>query len=122
MPIELDRLRALCMALPEVEERDSHGTPTWFVRGKRTFATFADHHHGARYSFWCAAPPGMQEAMVGSEPERFFRPPYVGPRGWIGVYLDVPLDWDEIADIIETAYRAIAPPKLVAKLVGPASS
>ena len=113
---ELAQLRALCLALPEVEERISHGEPTWFIKGKRSFATFADHHHGARFSFWCAAPPGLQEALVGSEPSKFFRPPYVGPRGWLGVYLDVPLDWSELGELIETAYRAVAPAKLAAQL------
>jgi hypothetical protein len=109
-PIEL--LREICLALPEVEERLSHGEPTWFIRGKRSFVMFADHHHGARLAFWCAAPPGGQEALVGSEPDRFFRPPYVGPRGWLGVYLDIDLDWDEIRAIVEEAYRTVAPAKL----------
>ena len=112
----LDRLRALCLALPEVTERLSHGEPTWFVRGKRTFVTFADHHHDDRLAFWCAAPPGAQQQMVETEPERFFRPPYVGPRGWLGVRLDVSVDWDEIAQIVVDAYRTIAPAKLVAQL------
>jgi hypothetical protein len=112
----LDRLRALCLALPEVTERLSHGESTWFVRGKRTFVTFADHHHDDRLAFWCAAPPGVQQQMVETEPERFFRPPYVGPRGWLGVRLDVSPDWDEIAQIVVDAYRTIAPAKLVAQL------
>ena len=86
----LDALRRLCLALPETTERRSHGEPTWFVRGKTTFVTYADHHHDDRLAFWCAAPPGTQEALVASDPERFFRPPYVGHRGWLGVYLDVP--------------------------------
>jgi hypothetical protein len=112
----LDRLRALCLALPEVTERVSHGEPTWFVRGKRTFVMFADRHHDDRLAFWCAAPPGAQQQMVETEPERFFRPPYVGPRGWLGVRLDVTADWDEIAEIVVDAYRTIAPPKLIAQL------
>lgn len=112
----LERLRALCLALPETTERQSHGEPTWFVRGKKTFVMFADHHHDDRLGFWCAAPPGVQEELVGEEPERFFRPPYVGHRGWLGVYLDVPVDWDEIAEIVEDAFRAVAPKKLVAAL------
>ena len=77
----IDRLRELCLALPEVTERPSHGEPTWFIRGKATFVTFADHHHDDRLAFWCAAPPGAQAALVGSDPERFFVPPYVGHRG-----------------------------------------
>ncbi len=114
----LPKLRKLCLALPEVTERLSHGEPTWFVRGKKVFVMYADHHHDDRVSFSCAAPPGAQHAMVRSEPERFFVPPYVGGRGWLGVYLDVTVDWDEIADIVEDAYRMIAPKKLVAELDG----
>jgi hypothetical protein len=113
---QLERLRALCLALPETTERLSHGEPTWFVRGKKTFVTFADHHHDDRLAFWCAAPPGAQQELVDAEPGRFFRPPYVGHRGWLGVYLDVPVDWPEIAEIVEDAYRQIAPKSLVAKL------
>ncbi|HEY2175602.1 MAG TPA: MmcQ/YjbR family DNA-binding protein [Mycobacteriales bacterium] len=112
----LERLRTLCLGLPEVTERLSHGEPTWFVRGKKTFVMFADHHHDDRLAFWCAAPPGAQEAVVGSEPDRYFRPPYVGPRGWLGVWLDVPVDWGEIADLVDDAYRAVAPKRLIADL------
>lgn len=112
----LDRLRAICLALPEVSERLSHGEPAWFVRGKKTVATYADHHHDDRLAFWCPAPPGVQEELVSTEPDRFFRPPYVGPSGWIGVYLDVEVDWDEITEIVREAYRKVAPKKLVAQL------
>jgi hypothetical protein len=104
------------MALPAVEERLSHGEPTWFVQGKRTFVTFANHHHDDRVAFWCAAPPGAQEVLVGAAPDRFFRPPYVGVRGWLGVYLDVPVDWSEIASIVDDAYRTVAPKRLIASL------
>ncbi len=112
----LDRLRALCLALPEATERLSHGEPTWFVRGKTTFVMYADHHHDDRVAFWCAAPEGAQATLVQLHSQRFFRPPYVGPRGWLGVWLDVPVDWDEIADLVTGAYRTVAPKKLVAKL------
>jgi hypothetical protein len=112
----LNRLRDLCLALPETTERLSHGEPTWFIRDKKTFVTFADHHHDDRLAFWCAAPPGDQQTMVQSDPERFFIPPYVGHRGWIGVYVDVPNDWNEIREIVEDAYRAVAPQRLVAEL------
>jgi hypothetical protein len=110
----LPRLRALCLALPEVTEKLSHGEPTWFVR--KTFVMYANHHHDDRLAFWCAAPPGVQEELVAQAPERFFRPPYVGHRGWLGVYLDVPQDWTEIAEIVQDAYRTVAPKKLVARL------
>jgi hypothetical protein len=112
----LDQLRALCMALPEVTERLSHGEPAWFVQGKKTFVTFADHHHDDRLAFWCAAPEGAQESLVSAYPRRYFRPPYVGVRGWLGVYLDVPVDWDEVAAVVEGAYRVVAPAKLTALL------
>ncbi len=115
----LGRLRALCLALPEVTERLSHGEPTWFVRGKKTFVTLSDHHHDDRFGFWCAAEPGAQEALVAADPVRYFRPPYVGHRGWLGVYLDVPsVDWDEIAELVIDAYRAVAPKRLLALLDG----
>jgi hypothetical protein len=112
----LERLRQLCLALPETTERLSHGEPTWFVRGKKTFVMYANHHHDDRLGFWCAAPDGAQEALVGSDPERFFVPPYVGHRGWLGVRLDGPVDWDQIADLVVDAYRVVAPKKLVAEL------
>jgi hypothetical protein len=111
----LPRLRALCTALPEVTEKPSHGEPTWFVR--RSFVMYADHHHDDRVAFWCAAPPGVQEELVAAQPERFFRPPYVGGRGWLGVYLDAgEVDWAEIGEIVTDAYRQVAPKKLVALL------
>ncbi len=118
MRAPLERLRGLCLALPETTERLSHGEPTWFVRGKKTFVTYADHHHDDRLAFWCAAPPGVQEALIGADPERFFRPPYVGHRGWVGVRLDVPVDWEEIAELVTDAYRVVAPRHLVAQLDG----
>jgi len=112
----IDHLRRLCLALPEATERLSHGEPTFFVRDRKTFVMFADHHHDDRLAFWCAAPDGFQRMLVEAEPDRFFVPPYVGVRGWLGVYLDVPVDWDEIRSIVEGAYRAIAPRRLVAEL------
>jgi hypothetical protein len=113
----LQRVRKVCLALPEVTERLSHGAPTFFVRDKKTFVMYLDDHHGdGRLAIWCAAPPGAQDAMTRAEPERFFRPPYVGPRGWIGLRLDVDVDWDEVAAIAEDAYRLVAPRRLVAEL------
>jgi hypothetical protein len=112
----LEHVRRLCRALPETTERLSHGEPTWFVRDKKTFVMFADHHHDDRLGCWCAAPPGVQETLVTAQPDRYFRPPYVGHRGWVGVYLDVPVDWDDIAEIVEDAYRTVASKTLVARL------
>jgi hypothetical protein len=111
----LQRLRGLCLALPEVTERLSHGEPTWFIRDKKTFVMFANQHHDDRVGFWCAAPEGAQEELLATDPTRFFRPPYVGHRGWIGVYLDVEdVDWDHLADIVRDAYRHVAPKSLAA--------
>jgi hypothetical protein len=112
----LERLRGVCLALPEVTERVSHGEPTWFVQGRKTFVMYADHHHDDVLAFWCAAPPGAQSELVTAAPDRFFVPPYVGGRGWLGVRLDVPLDWREIAEVVEDAYRVIAPARLLASL------
>lgn len=109
----LARLRGLCLDLPEVTEKLSHGEPAWFVR-KRLFVMFADRHHDDRVAFWCAAPAGAQEELV--DGMRYFRPPYVGHRGWLGVYLDVPVDWDEISEVVQDAYRRVAPTALVAQL------
>jgi hypothetical protein len=115
----LARVRAICTALPEVTERPSHGSPSWFVREKRTVASFVNDHHGdGILGIWCPAPPGVQAELVAQEPDRFYRPPYVGPSGWIGVRLDVEVDWDEVAGIIADAYRHVAPKKLAALLDG----
>jgi hypothetical protein len=113
----LERVRAACLALPSVTERLSHGAPTFFAGGKKTFVMFHDDHHGdGRLAIWCAAPPGVQAELVDEEPARFFVPAYVGHRGWVGVDLGVAPDWDEVARIVEDAYRCVAPKKLLAEL------
>jgi hypothetical protein len=105
------------MALPEATERTSHGEPAWFVAGKKQFLMYADQHHDDRVGFWCAALHGVQEEMIEAAPNNYFRPPYVGGRGWLGVYLDVPdVDWVEVGALITDAYRAVAPKKLGALL------
>jgi hypothetical protein len=110
----LERLREICLGLPETSERLSHGAPTFFVRDKRSFVMVMTNHHGdGRFAIWCAAPTGMQGMLVEADPERFFVPPYVGHRGWLGVRLDRGLDWNELAGIVEDAYAEIAPQKLV---------
>ena len=115
-------IRRACLALPEVEERLSHGAPTFFVR--RSFASvWVDGHHGERRSHaWFAAADGIQQVLTSGRPEHFFRPPYVGHRGWIGVRLDSGLGPDELADFCEDAYRVVAPTKLLKALdaTGPA--
>jgi hypothetical protein len=111
----LQRVRKLCLALPEATEKLSHGSPTFFV--KKTFVMYLDDHHGdGRLALWCAAPPGVQGELVDQEADRFFVPPYVGGRGWLGVRLDRDPDWDEIAGIIEDAYREVAPKRCLAVL------
>jgi len=113
----LRAVRAACLALPEVVERPSHGAPTFFVRDKRSFVMFHHDHHGdGILGIWCAAPPGAQAELIETEPERFYRPPYVGHRGWIGVRLDVAPDWDELRGIVTDGYRQVAPKALVARL------
>jgi hypothetical protein len=110
----LRRIRELCLALPETSERLSHGAPTFFVRGKRAFLMVLTNFHGdGRFAIWCAAAAGLQEMLVDADPETFFRPPYVGHRGWLGVRLDRGLDWDELTGIVEDAYAEVAPAKLV---------
>jgi hypothetical protein len=112
-------IREICLALPETSERLSHGAPTFFVRGKRAFLmVLTDHHGDGRFAIWCAAPAGLQTMLVEADPERFFVPPYVGHRGWLGVRLDRGLDWDEIAGIAEDAYAEVAPAKLVEAAAG----
>jgi hypothetical protein len=114
----LTRVRTCCLALPEVTERPSHSAPTWFVRGKRSFVMLWEHgHHDDDFPhLWCAAPSGAQEELVTSEPHRFFRPPYVGGRGWIGVRLDRDVAWSEVEQICIDAYRTVAPARLVSEL------
>ncbi|TME95602.1 MAG: MmcQ/YjbR family DNA-binding protein [Chloroflexi bacterium] len=110
-PTTVERLRKLCAGLPGVIEKQSHGEPAWFIGGKQ-FATTADHHHDDRLSVWLAATMGAQEMFVTEDPQHFFRPPYVGHRGWLGVYLDADdVDWDGLAGMIENAYRLVAPKK-----------
>jgi hypothetical protein len=113
----VDRLRRICLALPEVSERNSHGEVSFFV-GKQ-FVAVDDHHHGAdRLAFWCAAAPGAQEQLIAEDPVQFFRPPYVGHRGWVGVRMDLDPDWSEIAGIVRDAYRQVATKRLVAQSDG----
>lgn len=116
-PDVLPELRQICLSLPETNERQSHGSPTFFIRDKKTFVTFVDDHHGdGILGMWCAAAPGVQGQLVDEEPDRFFVPPYVGHRGWLGVRFDRELDWDEIDEIVTDAYRQVAPRTLLAEL------
>jgi hypothetical protein len=110
------RIRRICLALPGVTERESHGAPAFFA-GKPFLMLWSGGHHDHHFPhLWCAAPPGVQDELVSTEPDRFFRPPYVGGRGWVGLRLDQPIDWDELAGICEEAFRTVAPKKLLAEL------
>jgi predicted DNA-binding protein (MmcQ/YjbR family) len=106
------KIRALCMALPEAQERPfgGHTAPSFRVRDKLFVTTYED---GSAMTLKGA--PGVQQALVGADPARFFIPPYVGHRGWIGLRLDVEQDWDEIAELIEDSYRMTAPKRLYAR-------
>jgi predicted DNA-binding protein (MmcQ/YjbR family) len=113
----LARLRALCMALPEATERLSHGEPTWFAGKGKAFAMLDDHHHGAPHlSVWLPAALGAQQALVESDPKRYFRPPYVGAGGWVGVVLDGRPSWAMVSWLVEQAYRLVAHRRLVTQL------
>jgi hypothetical protein len=111
------KVREICLALPEVTERPSHGSPAFYVRDTKQFVMlWPDGHHKDSFPhLWCAAAPGAQATLIAADPARFFHPPYVGGRGWIGVRL-ADADWTEIAELCEDAYRAVAPAKLVALL------
>ena len=109
----LSRLRRICLALPEAREKLSHGEPTWFAGTGKVFAMLDDHHHGAAHlSVWLPQPLGAQEALVAADPERFFRPPYVGPSGWVGVVLDTRPDWGAVERLVRDAYVTVARPRL----------
>lgn len=117
-PTPLARLRKVCLALPEAHEVEAWGEPTFRVRNK-LFAMYAasnNHHGGGRPAVWCKAAPGNQALMVRAEPDRFFVPPYVGPSGWVGVWLDRRPDWSEVRELMRDSYRLVAPKRLAAQL------
>jgi hypothetical protein len=114
-PSPLARLRRLCLALPEAHEVEAWGAPTFRVRNKlfAMYAAAGNHHGSGRPAVWCKAGSGNQAFMVSTAPQRFFVPPYVGPSGWIGVYLDKVADWKELPELLEDAYRLTAPKRLL---------
>jgi predicted DNA-binding protein (MmcQ/YjbR family) len=115
-PRPLIRLRKLCLALPEAHEVEAWGAPTFRVKNKlfAMFAVASSHTGGGRHGVWCKAGPGNQALMVQHAPDRFFVPPYVGPSGWIGIYLDGDVDWKELDELLRDSYRLTAPKKLAA--------
>lgn len=108
---EGERLRTLCLALPEALEKQAWGAPTYRIRD-RIFAM--ERSGGGRLSVWCKAPPGSQVVLTGADPDRFFVPPYVGPKGWVGMRLDSDPDWSEVSALVARSYRLIAPKRLSA--------
>jgi hypothetical protein len=118
----LSRLRELCLALPEAHEVEAWGEPTFRVRNKifAMYASAASHHGKGRPGVWCKCKPLEQDLLLHADPRRFFKPPYVGPSGWVGVHLDRRPGWRALADILREAYRLTAPARLVAQLDGTA--
>jgi hypothetical protein len=111
-----ERIRTICLGLPGVSEKLSHGAPAFFA-GRQFLIVWTQGHHDHSFPhLWCAAAPGAQSELVTTEPDRFFRPPYVGGRGWIGVRLDGSIDWNEIEALCKEAFRTVASKKLIASL------
>ncbi|MEU6134253.1 MmcQ/YjbR family DNA-binding protein [Nocardioides sp. NPDC047086] len=116
-PTELtERVRGICLGFPESAERATHGAPGFFVKKQFVMLWPQGHHGRDEPHLWAAAAAGVQAEVVGDDPERFFVPPYVGGRGWVGMRLDGDVDWAEVAEICEDAYRQIAPPRLLSGL------
>ena len=115
-PAVLKKLRGPCLSLPETTEKEAWGGPTFRVKGKM-FTMYMDNHHGdGRVALWCNAAADARDAVVAADPERFFVPPYMGGRGWLGVRLDKRLGWKRITGIVEHGYRLTAPKRLTAAL------
>lgn len=108
----LESARRSCLALPLAYEKESHGAPCFFIEKKGQFATFVnDHHKDGMLALWLPAPQGLQESLMDENPDAFFRPPYVGVRGWIGVRLDKGLPWEEVESLIQLAHSTISTKK-----------
>ncbi len=109
----IKRLRKICLALPEAFEKEAWGECTFRVTGGSMFAmTDCNHHQSGHIAVWIKAPPIVQEILVHADAERFFVPPYVGPKGWIGVRLDRKVDWKEVGEILRDGYQMSAPKRL----------
>ena len=114
----LERVRAICLALPEAHEVEAWGEPTFRVRNKIfvMYANAGNHHGAGHHAVWCKATPTNQQLMIAADPDRYFSPPYVGPKGWIGMRLDRRVSWKAVAELVRDAYRQTAPKKLAASL------
>ncbi|HEX2834076.1 MAG TPA: MmcQ/YjbR family DNA-binding protein [Thermoanaerobaculia bacterium] len=107
----IQRVREIALALPDATEKLSHGEPAFFVK-KKLFAMIDNHHHGSEHvAVWCNAFSGAQESLVEGDPQFFFRPPYVGVKGWIGIRIDRGLDWKVVAELLAQAHAASNSPK-----------
>ena len=112
-----ERLRKICLVFPEANERVSHGEPTWFAGKGKVFAMLDNHHHSSPHlSVWLPMPRGVQDALIKSDAARFFKPPYVGPNGWVGVVLDTRPDWKRVAQLVRDSFVFVATAKLRARL------
>lgn len=120
MSVELDRIRTIALELPATVEKVSHGTPVFFIEKGRTFAWFWHNHHGDGRTAVLVKTSGIeeQEMLIEADPDVYFRPPYLGPSGWIGLNLADETDWQHVADWIEKSWRAVAPRKLLEKFDG----
>ncbi|WP_311764959.1 MmcQ/YjbR family DNA-binding protein [Paenibacillus agricola] len=113
----LEKIRAYCLSLPDTSERVSHGAPTFFINGKRSFTQYHNNHHGdGRVALWCAAPDGLQSTLIEASPDLYYVPAYVGHLGWIGLRLDRNVEWQEIVRALSDAYLARASEKQKQKL------
>ena len=119
-PSPLSRLRKLALALPDAQEVEAWGEPTFRVKNKlfAMFASSGNHHGAGRAAVWLKAAPGNQPFMVAHAPQRFFVPPYVGPSGWVGIWLDRNPDWSEMKELLRDSYRLVAPKKLATMMEG----
>jgi predicted DNA-binding protein (MmcQ/YjbR family) len=118
VPSPLPRLRKLCLSLPETHEVEAWGEPTFRIKGGKIFAMYAadgNHHGSGRASVWIKATAENQALMIHAQPDRFFKPPYVGPSGWVGVFLDTSPDWNEVAELLRDGWKLIGGEKAVAK-------
>ena len=111
----LVQVRKICLAFPETFEKEAWGGPTFRVNGGKMFVMYVDNHHNDGITgIWCAAPLGAQAMLIDLDPKRFFKPPYMGPSGWIGIRLDTPkVDWKEVQSIIGDGYRMSLPKKML---------